>query len=472
VGRFISVDPAGFGAGDTNLYRYVGNSSTMATDPTGMWSLQEAWNSGVNSVQQGWNNLTHGAQQTAQNIGQGAVESLQVAADYWGGVGKNLYNGFTDNGFTQAAQRNTEYFANIADRGEREGDWGDISLGWGLGLINSAFTKHNIVKTTAVLATPLVLPAAAEWAASTAVGRILLAIPGVVPVVRIGLAGMGLHQGGQDVSQAWIGVGENGRRLSTVERWVTGFNGVAAIGTSLLGLNFSNCFIAGTEIQTIDGTKNIEDIHVGDWVLSDDPTTVGDIEYKQVLQTFAHDATKFVDVYIGGEKITTTEEHPFWVPDLGWVMAKDLHAGSHLQTKYESWLDVDKVELHGGLATVYNFEVQGFHTYFVSDLGLLVHNTCKLEPRSNAVGEHTVFKRDNETGKIRGYEEFVPNTSEYPKYHNPQFPKSWKSVKRVDLEGAEHYNKITKEYVPTPHVQANDIPGGVRRAEPWEIPKS
>jgi RHS repeat-associated protein len=35
VGRFISVDPMGFGAGDTNLYRYVGNNSTNATDPTG-----------------------------------------------------------------------------------------------------------------------------------------------------------------------------------------------------------------------------------------------------------------------------------------------------------------------------------------------------------------------------------------------------------------------------------------------------
>jgi RHS repeat-associated protein len=37
VGRFISVDPIGFDAGDTNLYRYVGNNSTNANDPTGMW---------------------------------------------------------------------------------------------------------------------------------------------------------------------------------------------------------------------------------------------------------------------------------------------------------------------------------------------------------------------------------------------------------------------------------------------------
>jgi RHS repeat-associated protein len=35
VGRFISTDPIGFEAGDSNLYRYVNNSSTLATDPSG-----------------------------------------------------------------------------------------------------------------------------------------------------------------------------------------------------------------------------------------------------------------------------------------------------------------------------------------------------------------------------------------------------------------------------------------------------
>jgi RHS repeat-associated protein len=38
-GRFISVDPMGFRAGDTNLYRYVGNSSTGFTDPTGEFAF-------------------------------------------------------------------------------------------------------------------------------------------------------------------------------------------------------------------------------------------------------------------------------------------------------------------------------------------------------------------------------------------------------------------------------------------------
>ena len=35
-GRFISQDPIGFTAGDTNLYRYVGNAPGDATDPSGL----------------------------------------------------------------------------------------------------------------------------------------------------------------------------------------------------------------------------------------------------------------------------------------------------------------------------------------------------------------------------------------------------------------------------------------------------
>lgn len=36
TGRWISQDPIGFAAGDANLYRYVGNSPTNATDPSGL----------------------------------------------------------------------------------------------------------------------------------------------------------------------------------------------------------------------------------------------------------------------------------------------------------------------------------------------------------------------------------------------------------------------------------------------------
>jgi hypothetical protein len=37
IGRFLQEDPEQFRAGDTNLYRYVGNHPTNATDPSGLW---------------------------------------------------------------------------------------------------------------------------------------------------------------------------------------------------------------------------------------------------------------------------------------------------------------------------------------------------------------------------------------------------------------------------------------------------
>jgi RHS repeat-associated protein len=41
LGRWLSEDPIGFGGGDTNLQRYVGNAATSATDPSGLQTLDD-----------------------------------------------------------------------------------------------------------------------------------------------------------------------------------------------------------------------------------------------------------------------------------------------------------------------------------------------------------------------------------------------------------------------------------------------
>ncbi len=143
-------------------------------------------------------------------------------------------------------------------------------------------------------------------------------------------------------------------------------------GTSTGG----KCFVAGTKVLTPDGEKNIEDIQVGDWVVADDPTTPGGVAPKQVMNTFVRQTEALVDLYVDGELISTTGEHPFWVADKGWVEAKDLVVGDLLQTDEETFVDVDRIEKREGDFEVYNFDVEGFSTYFVSDLGVLVHNAC------------------------------------------------------------------------------------------------
>ncbi len=39
TGRWMSVDPIGFLAGDVNLYRYVGNGPSASADPLGLWEI-------------------------------------------------------------------------------------------------------------------------------------------------------------------------------------------------------------------------------------------------------------------------------------------------------------------------------------------------------------------------------------------------------------------------------------------------
>jgi RHS repeat-associated protein len=150
----------------------------------------------------------------------------------------------------------------------------------------------------------------------------------------------------------------------------TAVNGLKSVTTKVT----SRCFEAGTEILTAEGNKNIEDVQVGDWVLSENPVT-GEIEYKQVTDTFFRQAGQLVDLYVDGQKISTTGEHSFWTPDRGWVEAKDLVTGSLVMTKDGRVVNIDEVETRSGDFTVYNFKVDDFHTYFVSAVGLLVHNS-------------------------------------------------------------------------------------------------
>ena len=50
TGRFVSQDPKGFAAGDTNLYRYVKNQPTNSVDPSG--KAEPGWVTGASGL--GW----------------------------------------------------------------------------------------------------------------------------------------------------------------------------------------------------------------------------------------------------------------------------------------------------------------------------------------------------------------------------------------------------------------------------------
>lgn len=137
------------------------------------------------------------------------------------------------------------------------------------------------------------------------------------------------------------------------------------------------CFVAGTQVLTENGLENIESIEAGDMVWASNPYT-GETGLKKVVRTYVRDADMLVHLHVGTDEIKATPEHPFYVPQKGWTAAIDLRAGDVLVLSNGEYVVVEKVQ-HEILETpvkVYNFEVQDFHTYFVGELSVLVHNTC------------------------------------------------------------------------------------------------
>ncbi|WP_414811802.1 polymorphic toxin-type HINT domain-containing protein, partial [Paenibacillus algorifonticola] len=104
-----------------------------------------------------------------------------------------------------------------------------------------------------------------------------------------------------------------------------------------------NCFTAGTKVLTDEGEKPIEEIEVGDKVLSKDDET-GEVAYKEVVGLFQKQADEIYYVHIGDEIIEVTGEHPFWLDGKGWTFVKDLKVGDLLVSSDGSKLAIDKIE--------------------------------------------------------------------------------------------------------------------------------
>ena len=140
----------------------------------------------------------------------------------------------------------------------------------------------------------------------------------------------------------------------------------------------SLCFTGDTLIKTDRGLVQIMNVKVGDLVYSYDSES-GKRKYKRVTKLFCNSSNQLVYISIDGEIIKTTLEHPFYVENVGWMRAGDLEQGDTLKLSSRNTAIVENIEQFYSETpiTVYNFEVEDYHTYFVSKLEVLVHNRCQ-----------------------------------------------------------------------------------------------
>jgi len=98
------------------------------------------------------------------------------------------------------------------------------------------------------------------------------------------------------------------------------------------------CFIAGTKIKTPSGNKNIEDINIGDSIMS----AYG----VDIVQNISEKLTNIIYKIIlsNGKVLNTTENHPFFTKNRGWVVAKNLTNTDLLMNEYMIYSEYGKTK--------------------------------------------------------------------------------------------------------------------------------
>ena len=172
------------------------------------------------------------------------------------------------------------------------------------------------------------------------------------------------------------------------------------------------CFVAGTLIHTEDGHMPIEEIKTGQLVWAWDETT-NTVALKPVVETYVNETSELVHIFVQGEEIISTPSHPFYSPVKGWTDAVHLRAGDILVTVNGELVVVEKIqhEILESPITVYNFQVEGYHTYYVSNINILVHNDCykpirdgdmraTINPGELEAPHAHIFQKNNNIGRI------------------------------------------------------------------------
>ena len=155
-------------------------------------------------------------------------------------------------------------------------------------------------------------------------------------------------------------------------------------------MNPSFCFVAGTAVLTTLGKKAIETVKIGDIIPCVDHIT-GESAEKRVVTTTVNKVDRLIELDIDGEIIRCTETHPFQVKGKGWVDAANLAPNDIVYTKDCNTATVKSVNLLelDEPVEVFNFEVEDFHTYFVGELNILVHNIGCGNTQTMSVDELT-----------------------------------------------------------------------------------
>ena len=174
----------------------------------------------------------------------------------------------------------------------------------------------------------------------------------------------------------------------------------------------ANCFLAGTKVLTNEGLKNIEDIEVGDVVLSynTDKQTNEYNTVKKIFEYYNDGSEELYELTINNKVIKVTASHSFYVNNskslnvdlyipnsenqitsyklysfykpnvskindsFSWISAKNLKIGYMVMDSNGNYYPITNIIHYTYPAMVYNISVENNVNYYVTDSAILVHN--------------------------------------------------------------------------------------------------
>ncbi len=165
--------------------------------------------------------------------------------------------------------------------------------------------------------------------------------------------------------------------------------------------------------------------------------------------------------FADGTILETTWSHPFRVlkdtkdkefniENTQWTQAKDLVSGDVALSADGARLPIASIEIDDQSETVYNFEVEEYHTYFVGEVGVWVHNA---DYRNLSMGNRELVLFYTQNGK--DYQGNYHEVGQKEKGGTRTFlDKDTNSVLRMDKDGntTRYYkdrygNNIEEEFV-------------------------
>jgi Pretoxin HINT domain/Pre-toxin TG len=152
------------------------------------------------------------------------------------------------------------------------------------------------------------------------------------------------------------------------------------------------CFVAGTLVATDRGVRPIEEIEVGDLVLSRDEYT-GATAYKPVTNLIRRHDREIWDVILlvsqGGESTTekfeTTDDHPWRTSDGRWLKTLELTPGTEIQRSAGTPAGVISVTRTTRTARTFNLQVADFESNCNLDAVKVTGRAQRWWPRISTV---------------------------------------------------------------------------------------